>query len=188
MANRVIKEARLKLGTRARSCSLPARDEFLKRKRKEEDINKGVEDCFKKSKKTFRSPEKNNYEEEVSELELTKEEMETILKELKGLRGQMTKMEENRLSDMETIKAEIKKRNEEVIEELAKRDKLWQVEKAEMKAQMEVIEKRIILLEKKQEWTDSKERRKNIIVTLELSEDTRKNRVKLKEEIQNNDI
>lgn len=166
------------LNRRARSSSLTTVEDIVKRKRQEEveEIN-NEEETFRKSKKTTRSPVKRSHtDQEV----LKQEDMDIVLRKLEEMSNQMTKIEERRVEDTKTIREEISKYNQELKEELAKREVQWQKEKEELKKQITTLETKIEVIENKQKVTEEKERRKNVIVKIQLSNNERKDKIELK--------
>ena len=103
---------------RGRTNSLPTLVDLLKWKR--EENSEKVEEAFKKSCKTVRSPSKK----EVHKMESN--DLQLILKQMKEMNEQF---QLSRKRELQEIKQEIKRGNKEIRDELKKRDENWAKER-----------------------------------------------------------
>ena len=93
-------------------------------------------------------------------------------------------MESRLRKDLNEIRAEIKKNNEEMKREIEKIRGEWKKKNEEMKIEMSGLKKRVTELERKDVMRERKERRNNIIVSgMKLSPEKRKTGA-LKQEVQ----
>ncbi|KYN16543.1 hypothetical protein ALC57_11204 [Trachymyrmex cornetzi] len=149
---------------------------FLKRKRKGEGgevevEREKIEEVFRKSKKTIRSPVKMG--EEGGMREWLKEMREEMREGLKGVRKEIREVAEGQ-------KEWMGKEVERIKEEMKEREEKWMREKEEMKERITALERelgergkgegneiwmeRLRRLERKSEWREREERKKNIMV------------------------
>ncbi|KYN18103.1 hypothetical protein ALC57_09611 [Trachymyrmex cornetzi] len=151
----------------------------MKRKRegagRREAEEGNMEEAFRSSKKTLRSPVKMGEEGE----------MKKLLREMRGMRKEIREVVEGQ-------KEMMRKEVERIKEELREREEKWQREKGEMMERLKVLEgelwkmtigageregeevkkgegekiwlERIRRLERKSEWREREERKRNIVV------------------------
>lgn len=124
---------------RGRSGSI---DELLKRKREEQGDGRDIEDIFKRSKKTVRSPDtkKGTDKGEEEEWKIVLERMEEMKRELReDIREEGKRQEKAFRKEMEEVKQDLRA--------IKEREEEWKREKDDLRKEMEDIGKRVKELE-----------------------------------------
>jgi len=179
-------------GTRERTWSTGQLDEAAKRKREEgeEGSRKMMEGIFQRSKKTPRSPRKEERTEVGEQEEVSgrwKEEIGEVLEEIRGMKGwreEFRKMREELREGFREQGEWLREEIEEMRKEFRQREAKWAEEKEEMRNRIGELEKRmkglggegvrrgegsdnigsrLRTLERKWEVKEREERRRNII-------------------------
>jgi len=180
-------------GARERTWSTGRLEEAAKRKREEgeEGSRKMMEGIFQRSKKTQRSPRKEERMEGGEHGEVSgrwKEEIGEILEEMRGMRGWREEFRKMRKELREGLREQgewIREEMEEMRKEMKQREVKWEEEKEEMRRRIGELEKRmkgvggegvrgeegsdnignrLRTLERKWEAKEREERRRNIII------------------------